>query len=255
LTVSALKVATPATATAVVIPPRVHGEVIAMVSVAPVPVVTTLLLTSSTDALKVVSTVLAAATEVGGAVVKTICVAAPASKVIAVLDAVAKVLVTSVATNVQAAPVLIITAGNVATPPTAVSVVVPVSAHVDEITITSVAPVPAIGMGTPLLSSTETAKEGRTVPAVAVADGSGVKPTLLAVVVATFTAAFATVKPVSPPVESVAVRVQLVPTVTAIPVKVATPRTAFCVNVPVRVHEEEITMESLLPVPAVTTLP
>jgi len=47
-------------------PSKVHGEVIAMVSAAPIPDVTTLPLTSSTEALKAVSTVLAVATAVGG---------------------------------------------------------------------------------------------------------------------------------------------------------------------------------------------
>jgi hypothetical protein len=39
---SALKVATPATAVAVAVPPRVHEDVIVTASVAPVPVVITL---------------------------------------------------------------------------------------------------------------------------------------------------------------------------------------------------------------------
>jgi hypothetical protein len=174
--VSALKVATPATATAVVVPPRVHGDVIAMVSVAPVPEVTTLPLTSSTEALKAVSTVLAVVTEVGGAVVKTTWVAAPASTVIAVLVAVAMALVESVATRMQVAPVLIVTAVKVATPPTAVAVVVPVRVHVDVSEIVSVE-YGAVTSTTPLLSLTDTVKVGSTVPALADAGGSLVKPT------------------------------------------------------------------------------
>ena len=47
---SALNVATPAMAAAVVVPPRVHGDVIAIVSVDPVPVFTTLPFASSTEA-------------------------------------------------------------------------------------------------------------------------------------------------------------------------------------------------------------
>jgi hypothetical protein len=147
-----------------------------MVSVEPVPDVTTLPLTSSTEALKAVSTVLAVVTAVGGAVVKTTWVAAPAATVMAVLVAVAKVLVESVATRVQVAPVLIVTAVNVATPLTAATVVVPVRVHVDVSAMTSVE-YGAVTSTTPLLSLTDTAKEGSTVPALADAGGSVVKTT------------------------------------------------------------------------------
>jgi hypothetical protein len=59
---------------------------------------------------------------------------------------------------------------NVATPAAAVADVVPESVHADVKVITSVAPVPDV-MGIALLSSTETANEGRTVPATTVAAG------------------------------------------------------------------------------------
>jgi hypothetical protein len=206
--VSAPKVATPATATAVVVPPRVHGDVIAMVSVAPVPEVTTLPLTSSTEALKAVSTVLAVVTEVGGAVVKATWPAVPAVTATTVLVAVASVLDVSVATNWQLLPDLIATAENVAASFAAVTDVVPVSAHADVRTMTSALLTPP-WRATPLLASTDTTKVGSTVPADTVAGGSVVKPSAVGV--------FDTneIAPLGPAVNepSVAVSVQLEPAV------------------------------------------
>jgi len=255
LTLSALKVATPAAATAATVPPSAHGDVIVMVSVAPVPEVTTLLLTSSTETLKVVSTVLAVATAAGGAVVKATCVAVPASTAMAVLVAVVKVLAVSVATREHEAPVLIETAANVATPATAVAVKVPVRVHVDEIATASVEPSPD-WIVTPLLSSIETAKEGRTVPAVVVADGSGVKPTLVGVVVATEIEGLGAVANTS--VLSVAVRTQLskVVTVILIALKVATPPLAVTgPAAPPTVHPVELDERVTWSAELATTLP
>jgi hypothetical protein len=95
----ALNVATPAAATADVVPPSVQFEVMTMVSVEPVPAVATLPLTSSTPALNVASIIDATVSVAGGATVKATCVGAPARMFIAVLVAVASVLVVSVATN------------------------------------------------------------------------------------------------------------------------------------------------------------
>jgi hypothetical protein len=114
--------------------------------------------------------------DVGGAVLKTTWVAAPAVNVTTVLVAVARVLVVSVATNWQLVPLLIVTAVNVATPPMAWTLVVPVSVHAETSEITSVE-YGVVTSTAPLLSSTDTVKVGRTVPALAVAGGSLVKPT------------------------------------------------------------------------------
>jgi hypothetical protein len=92
--------------------------------------------------------------------------------------------------------------------------------HVEVITTVSVAPVPDV-IGIPLLSSTETAKAGRTTPAEAVAEGSVVKATLLGVVVATVTVAVAAVSP--PVVVSFADRTQLVPLVNVTELKDTAP--------------------------------
>jgi hypothetical protein len=82
----ALNVATPALAVAVVVPARVHDEVTAMESVAPVPVVTTWPIESSTETLSVAkdtpATVVAA-----GSVVNATLDAAPEFIVTAVLVA------------------------------------------------------------------------------------------------------------------------------------------------------------------------
>jgi hypothetical protein len=258
LIVSAANVATPAAATAVVVPPRVHGDVIAMVSVAPVPDVTTLPLTSSTEALKAVSTVLAVVTVVGGAVVKTTWVGAPAATVMAVLVPVAMTLVESVATRVQLAPVLIATVVKVATPATAVATVVPSSVHVDVSATASVAPVPVV-IGIPLLSSIETANDGRIAPAVVVEGGSVVKPTLLGAVVATDIEPLITgVNPLSGARVSDAVSAQVEPVGMVTALNVATPAAAVATSVPPTLQPAEaveMAIVSMAPVPDVTTFP
>jgi hypothetical protein len=208
--VSALKVATPAKATAVVVPPRVHGEVIAIESPLPIPKVTTLPLASSTETLKVVSTVPAVVTAAGGAVEKATCVAAPAVNATTVLVAVASVLDVSVAINWQLLPVLIATAENVAASFMAVTDVVPVSTHADVRTMTSEVPTPP-WRATPLLASTDTTNVGSTVPAAAVAGGSTVKPSSVGVFDTKVIAGLVTVKPLSGESVSVAMSVQLVP--------------------------------------------
>jgi hypothetical protein len=71
-----------------------------------------------------------------------------------------------------------------------------------------------------------------------------VKPTSAGVVVATFTAALVTVALVVP---SVAIKAQLVPTVT-VTVNGATPLTAGVEPPPVNVHVDVIVMLSVLPV-------
>jgi hypothetical protein len=174
-----------------------------------------------------------------------------------VLDAVARVLVESVATRVHEVPVFIVTKLNVAPPATAVAVVVPVSAHVDVSVTTSVAPIPVTGI--PLLSSIETMKEGRTVPAVAVADGSVVKPSLVGVDVATVIKALVTAgNPLSGESVSVAVRAQLVPVAMLTLLNVATPPAAGTLaTVPATLHPADVEMVivSTEPAPVVTTLP
>jgi hypothetical protein len=229
-----------------------------MVSVAPVPEVTTLPLTSSTEALKAVSTVLGVVTEVGGAVVKATWVAAPGSTVIAVLVAVAMILVESVATRVQVAPVLIVTAVKVASPATAVAVVVPVRVHVDVSEMTSVALTPVV-RGIPLLSSTDTAKDGRTIPDEAVVGGSGVKPSSAAVFVATAIAVLvAAVNPVSPDCVSVAVNTQFaaLATVMLIAVNVVTPlEAAMLPSVPATEHPADADVTESVSLREVSTLP
>ena len=257
LMVRALKVATPATPMTDVVPPRVHVDVITIVSVDPVPVVTTLPLTSSTETANVGTTELAVVTLAGGATEKATCVGAPARTFTVVLEPVARVLVMSVATNTQAVPVLMVTVVNVATPPTAVAVKVPDSVHDDVRTTPSVDPVPEV-IGTPLLSSTETAKGARTLPATALVGGSVENPSFVGVFEATFTGATATVKPVSPAVVSDAVKVQLeVPAVKVTPVKVATPVPATALAATLKVHpaDDVTTIVSPDPVPVALTFP
>jgi hypothetical protein len=256
---SALKVATPATATAVVVPPRVHVDVIAMESVEPVPEVTTLPFTSSTEALNVVRMVLAVVTAVGGAVVKATRAAAPAVTTMGALVAAVITLEVSVATRAQLEPVLMATKLNVATPATAVAVVVPVRVHVDTSETVSVEPVPVV-MGIPLLSSIETAKEGSSVPAATVAGGGFVKATLLGAVVATVITPLITgVNPLSGESVSFAVRAQLVPAVKSTVLNVATPLAAVAVTgLLATVHPTdavEMAIVSAEPVPAVMTFP
>jgi hypothetical protein len=258
LMLKALKVAVPAAATPVVVPPRVQFDVMVIVSVDPVPAVTGFALTSSTETLNVGRMVEAVVSVAGGAVVKASWVGAPAATKITVLVATANVLDESVATSWQLLPVLIVTAVNVATPATAVTLVVPARAHADVNVMMSVDPVPAV-MGIPLLSSTETPNEGSTVPAVTADAGCVVKPTSAGVLVATLTAALtAAVKPVSPTEVSVADKTQLdVPAVNVAPVKVATPAVAAPLTVALNVHPAEgvIRMVSVDAPPEVTTFP
>jgi hypothetical protein len=192
--------------------------------------------------------------------VKTTCVAVPAIKATAVLVAVESVLVVSVATNWQLLPVLIATAENVAASFMAVTDVVPVSAHTDVRTMTSVALTPP-WRATPLLASTDTTKVGSTVPAATVVGGSVVKPSSVGVFDTNEIALLVTVKPLSGERVSVAMSVQLVPAEKATSLlKVATPA-PFAVavtGVPVSVHPlvvDVMATVSLAPVPVVMTLP
>jgi LysM repeat protein len=142
---SALKVATPAAATADVVPPRVQVEVSTTVSVFPVPVVSTLPYTSSTDTLKVVKTA-DALTVAGGSVVNTTFVGVPAVTTIPVLVAVVRASSDeSVAVKVQGlVPPSTVTALNVAMPAEATALTVPVKVHEEVIAIVSVNPVVAV---------------------------------------------------------------------------------------------------------------
>lgn len=252
LMLSALKVATPAAATPVVVPPSAQFEVIAIVSVDPVPEVTTFPFTSSTAALNVARTVEATVSVVGGAVVKPTWVAAPADTAITVLVPVASVLVASVATSWQLLPVLMATVVKVATPATAVALVVPVNVHVEVRAIMSVDPVPDV-IGMPLLSSTETANDGRAVPAATAAAGSVVKPTSAGVVVASVTVLPTAVTPTF--VVSLAVRVHAVPLVKLTEENVATPAIAAVLNVPARTHPAVGVVSVIVSVADVSTFP
>jgi len=255
--VSAVKVATPATALALAVPPRVQVDEIVTISVAPVPVASTLPKASSTETAKDVSAVPVVVTEAGGFTVKTTCVAAPAVTTVAgVLVAVVSALVESVAISVHEPAESIVAALNVATPAKAAAERVPPSLQADVSDTVSVAPMPDV-MTTPLLSSTETAKVVRAVPAAAVAGGSGVKATRVGVVVATEIAAL-TMAGNEPSVESVAVSVQLVPVVMSTVVKVATPAAATSLSVPPNAHPAvavEMTIVSVAPAPEVLTFP
>jgi hypothetical protein len=93
----------------------------------------------------------------------------------------------------------------------------------------------------------------RTAPTLAVAGGSVVKASLVAVFGFTATAVLAAV--VRDREVSVAVRVQARALSMASALKVATPATAVAVTVPPRVHADEIVMVSTAPVPVVSTLP
>jgi hypothetical protein len=101
LIISALNVATPATAVAVTVPPRVHVDEIVMVSTAPVPVVSTLPNVSSTVTLNV-ARVAPSLAVVGGWVVKASLAAVLGLTVTDVLVAVVRVVEVSVAVRVQA---------------------------------------------------------------------------------------------------------------------------------------------------------
>jgi hypothetical protein len=246
--VSALKVATPATATAVVVPPRVQAEVSATVSTSPVPDVSTLPYKSSTDTLKVVKTA-DSTTVAGGSVVNATFVAAPAVTVTPVLAAVASVSVESVAVRVQGlVPPSMTSAPKVAIPEADVAVVVPASEQEEVIAITSADPLFA---GCPAAFSTFTENEVRVAPAAVVVGGSGPKASFVAVVETIVTAALVTVNVL---VVSVAIRVQDVPAVMVNALKVATPAAAVTVIVPPRVHDDEIVIESVAPVPDVITV-
>ncbi len=114
--VAVLKVATPPTAATESVPPRVHDEVRAIVSVDPVPVVITLPLAFSTETAKLASAA-PAVVVAGGSTVKTTLVGVGEVTVVAgELVAVTRVRVESVAVRVQFVPAVKVTAPNVATP-------------------------------------------------------------------------------------------------------------------------------------------
>jgi hypothetical protein len=140
--VSALKVATPATAATEVVPPSVHVEVIATTSAAFVPVVATLPYGSVMETLKGASTA-EATTVAGGWVVNRTFVAVPAVTVVPALVPVAKDLEVSVAVSVHGlVPPSMIRPLIVATPAAAVPVVVPASVQAEVMLMTSVAAAP-----------------------------------------------------------------------------------------------------------------
>lgn len=144
--VSALKVATPATATTLVVPPKVQpvDEVNAMVSVALVPAVSTLPYASSTETLKGAKTAEATTVE-GGWVVKATFVAVPAVTVTPELTAVVRAREESVAVSVHGlVPPSMIAALKVATPATAGALRVPPKVHADVMVIVSVAATPLV---------------------------------------------------------------------------------------------------------------
>ncbi|MGB7651690.1 MAG: hypothetical protein WBL51_00250 [Acidimicrobiales bacterium] len=163
LTVTALNVATPATSAVDKVPPRVHVEPIAMVSV---PDVTTFPYWSSLDTLKVVSSS-PAPDVVGGAVVNASFAAVVGLTVIAplVMGVPVSPVVVSVAVSVHDVPVLMITLLNVATkgfePPDAssVNVELPLNVQDEEITMASLVAPPAVTLTVNVLNA---------VPAVAV---------------------------------------------------------------------------------------
>jgi hypothetical protein len=144
--VTALNVATPATAAALSVPPIVQpvDPVSTTVSVEFVPVVSTLPYVSSTETLKVANTA-AATTVAGGCVVNATFVAVPAVTVTPELTAVVRVRVESVAVRVHGlVPPSMIAALKVATPATAGALRVPARVHADVITIVSVAATPVV---------------------------------------------------------------------------------------------------------------
>lgn len=250
-TASALNVATPTTAVAVTVPPRVHEDVMVTASVAPAPVVITLPNESSTETLKVASDDPALAV-VGGCVVKASLVAEPRLTVTDVLVAVVRFLDVSLPVRVQAPVSSIMSALNVATPATAVAVTVPPRVHADEIVMVSTAPVPVVST-LPNVSSTVTLNVARAAPSLAVVGGWVVNATLFAVLGLTVTAVLAAVASV---VEvSVAVRVQEVPVSIASALNVAMPPLAVATAVPPRTHEEETVTESVKSVVAGALVP
>jgi hypothetical protein len=169
-----------------------------------------------------------------------------------VLVAVVRFLEVSAAVRVQEVPVSMASALKVATPATAVATAVPPRAHEDVMVTESVAPVPVVTT-LPNVSSTETLKIARTDPATAVVGGSVVKASLAAVPTLTVTNVLVAV--VRFLELSFAVRVHEPVEVNSSALKVATPATAVATVVPPRVHEDVKVMESVAPVPVVTTLP
>jgi hypothetical protein len=175
-TASLLKVATPATAVATVVPPRAHEEEMVTTSVAPSPVVITLPNESSTETLKVASDDPALAV-VGGCVVKASLVAEPGLTVTDVLVAGVRYLDVSLPVRVQAPVSSILSALNVAMPPLAVATVVPPRAHEEEMVMESVKSVVA---GALVPSSIKTLNVARVAPATVVVGGWVVKASLVA---------------------------------------------------------------------------
>jgi len=167
--VTAVKVATPATATIDVVPVMVHAEVMAIVSVALTPVVITFPYVSSVETLNVVRTVPAVA-EAGGCVVKPTLARAAWVTATAELVPVVRFSEVSVAKRVHEVPVLMVTAVKVATPATAAIEVVPPIAHADVMAMVSVEEAPVVSTAFDT-SSTETAKLARATPAVVVEGG------------------------------------------------------------------------------------
>ncbi|HEY5267042.1 MAG TPA: hypothetical protein VIJ40_09535 [Acidimicrobiales bacterium] len=167
LIASALNVATPATAVAAAVPPRLHADVMVTLSVAPVPEVTTLPYVSSTETLNV-ARVAPSLAVVGGWVVNASLFAVLGLTVTAVLVAVDSVVDVSVAVSVQEVPVLIESALNVAVPPIADSTAVPPRAHEEEMVTESVKSVVA---GALVPSSMRTLNVARVAPATVVVGG------------------------------------------------------------------------------------
>jgi hypothetical protein len=159
-----VKVAAPAVAASVVVPPSPQAELRTMESVEPETVASTLLLASSTATSKVESAMPVPFTVVGGATTKARCVGVPGCTVTAVLVAVVRVLVESVAVNVQLPAVSMIKPVNVAIPAAAVMEVTPESLHTDDRVMTSLSPVVEVRVA-PLLVSTATVKLAITEPA------------------------------------------------------------------------------------------
>jgi hypothetical protein len=169
LMTSELRVATPATAVAVAVPPRVHVDVMVMESLEPLPVDTTLPKESSTETWNGVRTAPTLAVA-GGSVVKATLVAVDGLTDTDVLVAVVSEREESVAASVHALAVSMSSALKVATPATAGALAVPPRAHAEVMVTTSVAPVP-VEITLPKVSSTETLKVVSGAPAVAVVFG------------------------------------------------------------------------------------
>jgi hypothetical protein len=177
LITSALKVATPAAAVAVAVPPRVHEDEMVTASVAPVPVVITLPYVSSTETLKVARDAPSLAVVVGS-VVKTSLAAVLGLTATDVLVAVVRGVEVSVAVRVQDVPVSIASALKVAMPSIADSTAVPPRVHEEEMVMESVKSVVA---GALVPTSIKTLKVARVAPATATVGGWVVKESLVAV--------------------------------------------------------------------------